>query len=137
LRSRHPLLYGQDIYAKLYGSLERLCLPHLRKSHLDFDDRAKKPSEAAPLTSGHLFTASLQLWQPSIRDRSAQESYDISVAEMERLLNNSLNIGVKDDEVTPVQIWHHLKNFQLPEDRQKELLKRLIEKLFSHVDCLQ
>jgi hypothetical protein len=112
-------------------------LPHLRKSHLDYDDRAEQPDEQALLASHHLFTASLQLWQPSHRDRSLPESYEISAADIERLLNNSLNIGVKDDEITPVQIWNLLKNFAVAEAQQKELLEKLTEELCKQVQCLQ
>ena len=118
-------------------SLERLCLDHLRTSHLDYDDRAPTPDGRARYGSHHLFTASLQLWQPSLRSRSAQESYDISAKEIERLLNTSLNIGVSDDEITPVQIWHHLKNFTLPQDKQKELLEKITEELCKIVECIQ
>jgi hypothetical protein len=128
-----PVVYEYSIYS----SLERPCLPHLRGSHLDYDDRAETPSEYALLASRDLFTASLQLWRPSLRDRSKPESYDVSVAEIERLLNTSLNIGVKDDEVTPVQIWNFLMNFTIQEDQQREVLEKLAEELCKHVKCSQ
>lgn len=118
-------------------SLERLCLDHLRTSHLDYDDQASTPDERARYGSHHLFTVSLQLWQPSLRSRSSQESYDISTKEIERLLNSSLNIGVSDDEITPVQIWHHLKNFSLPQYKQREFLEKITEKLCKIVECMQ
>lgn len=112
-------------------------MPHLRDSHLDYDDRSETPSEQSWLNSGHLFTASLHLWQPSLRDRSSPESYEVSTSELERLLSTSLNIGIKDDEITPIQIWNLLKNLAIPADQQKELLKTLADELFQHVECLQ
>lgn len=117
-------------------ALERLCLDHIRQSHLDYDDRAEQPDERARYTSHHIFTASLQLWNPSLRSRSAQESYDVSAAEVERLLNTSLNIGVSDDEITPVQIWHHLKNFTLPLERERDFLDKITEELCKIVECI-
>lgn len=104
---------------------------------MDYNDRAEAPVEQARLTSGHLFTASLQLWQPSVRDRQEPEGYAISLNEIQRLLNTSLNIGVKDDELTPVQIWNLLKHAQVPEDQQRYILERLTEEILQHVECLQ
>ena len=121
----------------MYSSLERPCFSHLRSSHLGYDDRAETPSEQAILSSGHLFTASLQLWQPSIRERSELEHYNVSAVDIERLLTTSLNIGVKDDEVTPVQIWNFLRNFTIAEDQQQGLLEKLTEELGKNVECLQ
>lgn len=121
----------------IFDSLERLCLEHLRYSHLDYDDRAPQSDDQARYASHHIFTASLQLWNPTLRPRSAQETYDISAAEIERLLSTSLNIGVSDDEITPVQIWHHLQNFSLPRDKQKELLDKITEELCKVVECIQ
>ena len=123
--------------SSIYSSLERPCLLHLRQSHLDYNDRAETPSEHSRLASGHLFTASLQMWQPSLRDRSNPENYAVSAAELERLLTTSLNIGIKDDELTPVQIWNLLGSFAIPDDQQREVLEKLTEELSKHVECLQ
>lgn len=133
----HPLHPKASATLRVISRLERPCLDHLRLSHLDYDDRAESPDDRARCTSHHIFTASLQLWNPSLRSRSAQESYDISATEIERLLNTSLNIGVSDDEITPVQIWHHLKNFSLPEERQKEFLNKITGELCKLVECIQ
>lgn len=117
--------------------LERPCLAHLRQSHLDYDDSAAQPSEASQNISGHVFTASLQLWKPSIQQRQDTESYDVSKADLQRLLDTSHNIGVKDNELTPVQIWNILKHFAMPEGKETEILERLIEEISKHVECLQ
>jgi hypothetical protein len=104
---------------------------------LDYNDRDEIPTEQARLASGHVFTASLQLWQPSLRERQDPDSYAISTAEIQRLLNTSLNIGVKDDELTPVQIWNLLKHFEVPEGQEREVLRLLTEDISKHVECLQ
>jgi hypothetical protein len=118
-------------------SLERPCLAHLRESHLDYYDRASQPSVESRLISGHIFTASLQLWKPSTERRHGSETCDVSTAELQRLLDTSQNIGVKDDELTPIQIWNLLKHFSMPEGKEIEVLERLIEQLSKHIECPQ
>lgn len=104
---------------------------------MDYNDRAELPAEQARLASGHVFTASLQLWQPSPRERYDPETYAISMDAIQRLLTISLNIGVKDDELTPVQIWNLMKHFEVPEGQKRQVLERLTEEISKHVECLQ
>ena len=119
--------------------LERPCLPHLRNSHLDYDEEEQdeESKEQGHKVSGHIFSASLNLWKPTIPTRSEKEAYDISAEQLGRLLEHSLNIGVEKDQITPVQIWHRLRDFDCEEGRRKEILERLTQDLAPRVECLQ
>lgn len=103
----------------------------------DHNNRIETPSEQATCTSRDLFTASLQLRQSSLCDQSEPENYTISAAEIEQLLNTSFRIDIRDDETTPVRIWHFLKHLIVTEDQQQELLEKITEDLLKHVECSQ
>lgn len=117
-------------------ALERPCLPHLRDSHLDHIVESKEGSLHSHNVSGHVYTASLSLWQPTDPSRTNSETYKVSATELSRLLQSSLNIPIDSDEITPIQIWHHLKSVSLPSDLHIDNLGRLAEELVKYVECL-
>jgi hypothetical protein len=122
--------------------LERPCLSHLRDSPLDHSDADPYVNESPDGISGHLFTASLSLWQPTVPSRSSPSEYSVSQKELDRLLQTSLNIGLSGDEITPVQLWQKLREI-FCDDRtgmaqpDTEKLANLVKRLRKHVECLQ
>jgi hypothetical protein len=60
----------------------------------------------------------------------------MSAKQISRLLENSFNIGVDKDHITPVQLWHRLREFDCDERLQKKALERLTEEVARHVRCL-
>jgi len=134
--SKASILHDPQIGIDFVLALERPCLPHLRETHLDHVIETEEGTVHTDVTSGHLFTASLSLWRPTNPSRSNRESYAVSAAELDRLLQYSLNIPVDSNEITPVQIWQRLKTFSVPPDVQVDLLANLAEELIQHVKCL-
>ena len=87
--------------------------------------------------SGHLFTASLGLWKPTLPTRSEQEEYEIASEQLKKLLQCCMSIPVDSQEVTPGQIWYKLQSCNLPKGKEKETLEKIVNALVGKVDCLQ
>lgn len=115
--------------------LETDCMDHLRGKHLDHVHESGHNHNEKDI-SGHVTTASLSLWQQhtATLSLSANATFQISNAELERLLSSSLNLGLMSPEITPVQIWNRIRWIPLPGGEQA--LQRLTRELKKNVFCV-
>jgi len=109
---------------------------HIQGTHFDHEGRDIEDEESR--VSGHIFTASLSLWRTVCQRGSRPAMCEVSLEDIERLLRTSLDLGLHTHEITPVQIWNHLRSLcYLSGDDARAMLEMLVEELSKHVVCLQ
>ncbi|KAH8801528.1 hypothetical protein F5884DRAFT_517774 [Xylogone sp. PMI_703] len=62
--------------------------------------------------------------------------YEVTTADIDRLLQYSLNIPIQGNEIAPVQVWKHLQKLPPSYKVNKEFLAELAVELRAYVDCL-
>ncbi|RFU34983.1 hypothetical protein B7463_g1377, partial [Scytalidium lignicola] len=95
------------------------------------------PADATPRMStiSHLN----QHPNPSIDSNLHQSQpiiYDVTTADIERLLQYSLNIPLQGNEIAPVQVWKHLQKLPPSYKVNRAFLAELAVELRAYVDCL-
>ena len=111
--------------------LERACLPHLRKNHLD--GFARDPIENV---SGHVFSASFAILHNKLR-RDLNSTYTTMPAvDLERLLDTCRKLNL-EGEVTPVQIWDRVCKITAGMTLTVNALHRVINQISPRIECPQ